>query len=306
MSMQGTEFETDEMLKLLTEALRRGPGSPEWHDAVERLRTSGAKEADDYRLLLTVRERLEAGQSYREVRAGPEFTRELMQRIDEEPEKASGKQRTILIVSLVCVALLIGSIAILVTMMSNGQPRDNATEQLSQQLFVTPVKSWTFNDELPDDLTVDGELKLDPRNGLSPARNTKPASASLRATDAIDLTGGACVEAQVEFRTDSTTTLTLALAPAPHEPPIALKLLPRGFELQIGDKTHRIERSLAAGTYTLRMKLNETVAIVEIDGQPIWSGPHPVGATAILSVQFEMTGKPNDSSRLQSLRILKP
>jgi hypothetical protein len=168
--MQGTEFETDQMLKLLTEALRRGPGSPEWHDAVERLRTSGAKEADDFRLLMTVRERLEAGQSYREVRAGPGFTRELMQRIDEEPDRASGKQRTILIVSLVCIGLLIGSVAILVTMMSNGQPRDVATDQLSQQLFVTPVKTWNFDGELPADLAVTGDLKLDAKNGLHAAR----------------------------------------------------------------------------------------------------------------------------------------
>lgn len=304
--MQGTEFETDEMLKLLTEALRRGPGSPEWHDAVERLRSSGAKEADDFRLLMTVRERLESGQSYREVRAGPAFTRELMQRIDEEPAKASGKQRTILIVSVVCILLLVGSVAILVTMMSNGQPRDDAMGQLAQKLFISPVKTWNFDGNLPADIPADGDLKLDATNGLHPARSSKPGTTTLRPPEAIGLADGACVEAQVGFRPDSMTTITLALAASAHEPPLALTLVPEGFRVQIGDKTQLIQRSLPAETYTLRMKLNDSVAIIEVNGQTIWSGPHPAGANAVLAVRFDLTGKPNDSSRLQSLRILKP
>lgn len=304
--MQGTEFETDEMLKLLTEALRRGPGSPEWHDAVERLRSSGAKEADDFRLLMTVRERLESGQSYREVRAGPAFTRELMQRIDDEPAKASGKQRTILIVSLVCIALLVGSVAILVTMMSNGQPRDQATEQLAQQLFVTPVQSWAFESDLPANLPIEGDLKLEARSGLYPVRNAKPGSAVLRPSEPINLAGGVCVEAQVAFRPDSNLMITPAIASGPHEPPVAVTLVSDGFRVQVAEKTELIKRSLPAGTYTLRMKLNDRVAVIEVDGQTIWAGAHRSGPSAWLTTQLELRDKRDDGTRLLSLRILKP
>ena len=80
--MDTAAFDTDPMLRLLSDALRRGPGSPEWHRAVIDLRDLAPREADEYRLLIAARERLESGRAYREVRAGPAFTRDLFGRLD--------------------------------------------------------------------------------------------------------------------------------------------------------------------------------------------------------------------------------
>jgi len=79
-----TQFDSDQFLKLLTEALRAGPGSPEWHEAVNQLKTSSLADADEYRMLINAREHLESGRDYRSIRAGPEFTRKVMRAIDEE------------------------------------------------------------------------------------------------------------------------------------------------------------------------------------------------------------------------------
>jgi hypothetical protein len=86
-----SQFESDQFLKLLTDALRAGPGSPQWHEAVGQLRADGSTEADEYRLLLQAREDLESGREYRSVRAGAGFTRKVMDGIEQEgaggPEK---------------------------------------------------------------------------------------------------------------------------------------------------------------------------------------------------------------------------
>ena len=51
---QPTEIEKDPFLVLLTDALRAGPGSPEWRDAVATLKTSDER-VDEYRLLIEAR-----------------------------------------------------------------------------------------------------------------------------------------------------------------------------------------------------------------------------------------------------------
>jgi len=59
------DFESDLQLVALTDALRAGPGSPEWRDAVARIRAQGGDQADEYLLLCTAREHLASGKSYR-------------------------------------------------------------------------------------------------------------------------------------------------------------------------------------------------------------------------------------------------
>src|SRR5437867_11713133 len=83
-----TQFDSDQFLKLLTEALRAGPGSPEWHEAVNQLKNSSLAEADEYRMLVNAREHLESGRDYRSIRAGAGFTRKVMAAIDEESTSA--------------------------------------------------------------------------------------------------------------------------------------------------------------------------------------------------------------------------
>jgi len=311
--MEATEFETDDMLKLLTEALRRGPGSPEWHNAVEALRTSGAKEADDFRLLMTVRERLESGQSYREVRAGPIFTRELFDKIETDDSNsgtsAGRKSRTTLIVSFVCIVLLIGSAVVLVKMMSSGAPRDTAIEQLAQRLFITPIKSWTFASAIPEGLTTGGDLKLETADGLRLARTKETGYASLFSSDLLHLEGGVCVEAQFQYRPGSSGQVAMTIADvnnSSNPPGLGVSLSDEGFSMQNGAAVEQIKRSLQAGLYTVRIKLDPNVATIEVDGQTLWQGRHTVRSPAGLIVGMAKRGKENVDSKLVSLRVLKP
>src|SRR5437762_5700641 len=114
--MPELDFESDQFLTLLTEALRAGPGSPEWHDAVGRLtsatsvepRLRDVKNANEYQLLIRARQDLESGREYRAVRAGPGFTRRLMQTIDD----GGGAQRQVTPVTT-WIAMFSGAILVI-------------------------------------------------------------------------------------------------------------------------------------------------------------------------------------------------
>src|SRR3712207_4215921 len=83
--MPHANAEADPMFRLLTDALRAGPGSPEWHQAVARLKLSdGAQDPslDEYQLLIEARAHLERGKGYKSVRAGAGFTRKLFEDIE--------------------------------------------------------------------------------------------------------------------------------------------------------------------------------------------------------------------------------
>src|SRR5690349_14904038 len=107
---QSMDLQSDQFMTLLTDALRAGPGSPEWHQAVGVLRASGgAQGADEFQMLVRAREDLESGRDYRSVRGGPGFTRKVLTEIEQE---APGKSRGLPSANL--IALLAGGVLIAV------------------------------------------------------------------------------------------------------------------------------------------------------------------------------------------------
>src|SRR4051794_1850353 len=111
--MTQLDFDSDAFVTLLTDALRAGPGSPAWHDALQRLRAGGINHADEYRLLVTAREHLESGREYRSIRAGPGFAKRLMSAIDEEASRASKKPTTTTTIALASAAVMLAVVLVI-------------------------------------------------------------------------------------------------------------------------------------------------------------------------------------------------
>src|SRR5688572_4179777 len=140
------DFETDPQLIALTDALRAGPGSPQWRDAVNRLREQGGDQADEYLLLCTAREHLASGRSYREIHAGPGFSRKVMQAVEQE--QAGGPSRVTLtagfialISAVVVIGLLVGAGYMLwQSKGTKGRPQGD----LSQVYFTDTVLKLDF------------------------------------------------------------------------------------------------------------------------------------------------------------------
>jgi len=189
----------DPFLKLLTDALRAGPGSPEWHQAVAKLRETGADngqlsggqsgsdqsakggKTDEYRMLIAAREHLESGKEYRAVRAGPGFTRKLMHGIEEH--SGGGKPRglptatLIAIVSGLVILIVAGVVVWQVLSRPPVEPPKGTVEDLvrvrGELMNETAVARFdTPGSTVPDNWKTIGRLPLDTKKGLRPAPGT--------------------------------------------------------------------------------------------------------------------------------------
>jgi hypothetical protein len=212
MSQQSMDLESEQFMTLLTDALRAGPGSPEWHQAVGVLRSSGAAgaaAADEYQMLVRAREDLESGRDYHSVRAGTGFTRKVLQAVEEE---GSGRPRGLpsanLIAIVAALVILVVVIVIAVSLVKNtpAPPNNGAVEQLRSVYFLNPVAQWSFDggggaaDEIGPEWRLVGEvpLKVNRGQGLGPA-NGQPASAAATTTpkgETRDYRAGAIVLAE--------------------------------------------------------------------------------------------------------------
>src|SRR5439155_5586175 len=112
--MTDLDFESAQ-LELLTEALRAGPGTPQWRDAMASIETvpGASAGADEYKLLCAARERLASGRQYREVRAGGGFTRKVFDAIENEESVASSPSRALLSANVIAAISAAAILAIL-------------------------------------------------------------------------------------------------------------------------------------------------------------------------------------------------
>src|SRR5690348_14920157 len=171
---RAADIESDPFFELLTDALRAGPGSPQWHQAVQKLRQNGdavaAAGADEYRLLVEAREHLESGREYRSVRAGPGFTRRLFNEIDEHAAPGSGTPTATVITVVSALAILAVVVVVAALMMRGGGPRPEQPQtDLAALYFPNDVASATFRDAIPAGWRTIGNLTLLTDEGLRPA-----------------------------------------------------------------------------------------------------------------------------------------
>src|SRR5215207_878287 len=112
--------DSDPFFQLLTEALRAGPGSAQWGEAVTKLRDGGVDGADEYRLIIRAREDLEKGRDFRRVTAGPGFTRKVLEAVEQEGGRRRNGIPTATIVAILAGAVILGVIVTAIVMSRGG------------------------------------------------------------------------------------------------------------------------------------------------------------------------------------------
>ena len=164
-------IETDPFFELLTDALRAGPGSPQWHQAVQKLRTDGASinGGDEYRLLCDAREHLESGREYRSVRPGAGFTRRLFTELEAQGvSRGAPTAHVIAIGSALAILGVLALVTVLLIRGSGAKPEPPQTD-LGALYFPTDVAVATFRDDIPAGWRTIGNLSLLTDEGLRPA-----------------------------------------------------------------------------------------------------------------------------------------
>src|SRR4051812_37492123 len=178
---EATDLDSETFQTLLTDALRAGPGSPEWHQAVGKLRTSGAKGADEYQLLIRAREDLESGKEYRSVRAGPGFTRNVLKAIEEEDGKGGGGISSANVIALIAAAAILAVLVVVGVILLRGGPPPavDPVKQLQGAIFKNTVAVVDFSTGTPagPEWKLVGEVPLKVvGKGLRP-QTTQPTGA---------------------------------------------------------------------------------------------------------------------------------
>ena len=345
--MSQAPVEADPLFQLLTDALRAGPGSPEWHQAVAKVREGGvspSEHADEFRVLVAVREHLESGRDWRTVRAGPGFTRKLFDRLDEEDH--GGRRRGLPAATLIALLgglVIVGVLAVVAwQLIPHGTTGGDRTvkpniQELEQAYFPTEVAAATFDaaggtgpaPALPPMWQSVGKLDLEvAKPGLRPAPggptdvggallapDTLPADEPFEVDvklqlgrPAEDVIVQAFVSADADFSPDKATSgneIVWSLR-GPQQQVILgqtpQKEAPRPAPPPAGDKPQ---------TLTVRILVSKDAAVVQTDGQPLWSGTHGLPANPRrVGIRFLRAGpkaadKGHEPAAVQSIRILK-
>jgi hypothetical protein len=324
------DFESSQ-LQLLTDALRAGPGSPEWRAAMEAVGASSSPEQDEYKLLYAARERLASGRQYRAVRAGPGFTRRVFDAIEQDDSgdgSTPGALPAANLIAAVSALVILGVLAIVAWLIipSTDTRHQQQANDLSQTYFVNRIVDANFDAGLAADWTPFGNLPLEAKGGLRPgSAGNAPATfvgggATHRRT--IDASQPFAVEASIKiprpsddvivqiFITDS-PTFTGDNAMTPRE----LAWLVRGTQASVATPDGAVEFADApvrggGQRINVRLTANQADGAVEMNGQKLWSGPNQLDPKRprTLGVRFLRQGKVDEKSLpvVESLRVLVP
>ncbi|MGH7214762.1 MAG: hypothetical protein ACREIT_08360 [Tepidisphaeraceae bacterium] len=195
--MSQTDLQSGAFLDLLTDALRAGPGTPEWRQAVQAVKAAhgNGSVADEYEMLLAAREHLESGREYRAVRPGPGFTRKVMAGIEDEEDGPGGRKSrgipTATIVAVFSALVLVGVLGLVGHFLWRGAKGDAPKPaDLGSMYFGTTVSLSTFDADIPTDWREVGLLTV---RGLRGGLRPDFAQATTLPTPAPDYIGGGIV-----------------------------------------------------------------------------------------------------------------
>lgn len=314
------DIDADPFLELLTEALRAGPGSPEWHQAVARLQAGGVAHGDEYQMLVTARQHLESGKGYRGVRAGPEFARKVMTGIETAGPKPGVPTATLIaVISATVVLAVLALIGYWLLRGGNLSP----TEDLSNVYFGTTAAQATFDGPLSSAWRLIGPLAVDPTKGLRPLTPQPAPSTVDYAGGGVVTTGGIpanppfAVEATFYFQylTDDVIPQLFVTdrpdfsadrATSPHELVWLVRggrarvVLPDG---QIADSTEKVTGSQSL---TVRLIVGPQSAQVISGGHTLWTGPcRLTGGPRYVGIRFLRRGPDKRNAVVaQSIKIM--
>ena len=331
---QTMDLESEQFMTLLTDALRAGPASPEWHQAVGVLRAAGAgANVDEMQLLVRAREDLESGRGYRAVTAGAGFTRKVLAGIEEEgSSKRRGLPSANLIALLAAGVILAVVVVVAVSLFKNPpDPNREQVDKLGGIYIVNPVAQLNFDagTEVGPEWRLIGEVPLkiaDKRMGPATTQATKDDKREYKAgaivlAESIAPDQARMVDVTLKVNRPGDAVIPeVFVAEGPLDGVKAsgsrelVWLLKGGTaqvflpDLNVQGQGEKIDPKKTP-TINVKIRFNKDTVIVESGDKRIYEGPHKLSATGPRYVGVRFRRKVGDESNgvwLMSINVLKP
>jgi hypothetical protein len=338
--MTTLDFESDQFLQLVTDALRAGPDSPAWRQAVNQLMvqdidapsdtSAGASGIDEYKLLFTARQHLESGKGYRQIRAGPKFTQNVMAAVAREAagkDGAGAKSLPMAMLMFLAAAILILGVVGIGGYFLWGRAAHQTLAQLQSQTFAQDVASATFDGAAPAGWRVIGGWGLRTDDSLHPASEYTAGGyigCGIVANAPIAPDQPAAIEAKIQLPSSGQTVVQLFVTDQP-DFKAQLSTSPHEFVLAIAppdpDQPNAAEPKIilpdgsfaAFGTapahpgeaIVLRLSFNSDFALADVDGQRIYAGPHQLANGKPRFVGARFLCSTGEQPSILSVRVTK-
>ena len=314
-------------MTLLTDALRSGPGSPEWQQAVKVLRASN-QNIDEFTMLYAARERLESGKDYRSVKAGPDFTRKVLSGIDEQGKNTGGVPTANLIGLIAAAVILAVVVIVAVVVLRSSNPQQQAIEDLTTKIFGNKFLTANFAGDapVPAGWTKFGDVPL-----IARERELRPSTLPAGSVGTAYKAGGLVttlpvpadnplevdVTARVGKSTDdaiaevfvSDEPITDENAAGAHALVWQLKAGEARVFLADGNTAPKSEKFANVRELPIKMLLNRDTVIVETGGKRLYAGPHRLAADKprYVGIRFRRRGvEGGDPLGILSVWLQKP
>jgi hypothetical protein len=320
-----TPAESDPFFQLLTDALRAGPGSPQWGEAMAKLRDGGVEGADEYGLILRAREDIGLGRDYRKVSAGPEFTRKVLSAVEREGKRSSGVP-TATIVAILAGLVILGVIITVIVIMSRGgtdarNTQQQAIERLDAINFASNISSAQFRGSVPEGWRSVGPLPLDNADGLRAGAAAKADKASVGGvvtSNVLPADQPFALDVELDLPEDNSggpvqvfvsDAADFSQDPAgAHE--VVLTVRDEHANLDVAGKSETLPgtiRGTPKGGSTLKvsLRIDRDVLIADVGGRRLYAGPHglPADKPRYAGVRFVRAGETVESATVRSITI---
>jgi hypothetical protein len=269
-----TPAESDPFFELLTDALRAGPGSDKWSEAVAKLRDGGVNGADEYNILIRAREDLQQGRDFRKVVPGAGFTHKVLEAVAQEGKKRKGIP-TATIVALLCGVVILGVIITVIVLMSGNGGGGNA-----QQVAIDRLDSIT----LPVSI-ASGSVPGSPK-GFEPAVPlTGDADGSMTTSITLDPNLAAAIECEFVVPPAGGPLIQLVVSDSNTKPnDLAVTYSDGRASVDVlGKGPDPVTIGTPGQSMKLSIRFDRDVAIVDVGGRRIFAGPHHLTATPRLA-----------------------
>ena len=320
--MSQIDTENDPFLNLLAEALRAGPGTPQWREALAQLPGNGSG-TDEYRRLIEAREALESGREYRSVRAGAGFTRKVMSELDTQPARSSSKIRIATVIAALSAIIIIGVAGLVVYEVYPRTTHSDSTQALNDlaaTFLPTELSTTTFDGAaVPAGWRQIGSLPIVTSSGLKAGDATIPANdyagggivlavaapagkpVALQASVKVEKAGDNLIP-QLFVSTDSQFSTDRATS----SQEVVWQLQGNRQKVVVNGNVMQELALDSQSAHIVRLVLKNDLAVVECDGKRIWAGNSQLGdKPRFLGVRFIRTGKSAGGDvAIQSVKVL--